>query len=338
MEERLKKLEKESKLLIEKAKNLTDIEDARIKYLGRKGEIPALMKGIKDLPSQEKKKIGQFLNKLRSELEELIKARSNDVGNLNKSLEAKSGATDITLPGKGVPRGRPHTITQIMEQVKGIFLRLGYSVAEGPDVETDYYNFEALNMPPHHAARDMWSTLYISDKALLRTHTSPVQIRVMEKKKPPLAIIAPGRVYRRDADITHSPVFHQLEGLFVDKNITFADLKGTLITFLRELFGSSRKVRFRPSYFPFTEPSAEVDVECILCGGLGCRTCSQTGWLEILGAGMVDPNVFESVGYDPEVYSGFAFGMGIERIAMLKFGIDDIRVFFDNDMRFLKQF
>ncbi len=338
MEERLKKLEKESKSLLEKSRSLNEIENLRIRFLGRKGEISSLLKGLKDLPPPEKKKIGQFLNKLKAELEEGVKAKINEIESLEQDKKEKSKALDITLPGKVIERGRPHPITQVMEEVKSIFLRLGYSIAEGPDVETDYYNFEALNMPPNHAARDMWSTLYVTEKTILRTHTSPVQVRVMEKKKPPLAIIALGRVYRRDADITHSPVFHQVEGLFVDKNITFADLKGTLTVFLRELFGSSRKVRFRPSYFPFTEPSAEVDVECILCGGLGCRTCSETGWLEILGAGMVDPNVFKYVHYDAEKYSGFAFGLGIERIAMLKFGIDDIRVFFDNDLRFLKQF
>jgi phenylalanyl-tRNA synthetase alpha chain len=215
---------------------------------------------------------------------------------------------------------------------------LGFSIAEGPEVETDYYNFEALNIPKDHPSRDMWSTLWIDEERLLRTHTSPVQIRVMEKQKPPLSVIMPGRVYRRDADITHSPVFHQVEGLLVDQNVTFGDLKGVLTAFLHSVFGKNKKVRFRPSYFPFTEPSAEVDVECVMCGGRGCRTCSNTGWLEILGSGMVDPNVFKHVKYDPEKYTGFAFGMGVERIAMLKFGIDDIRLFFENDLRFLRQF
>jgi len=338
MEENLRKLEIESKSMLDSAQTLREIEDVRVKFLGRKGEITNMLKGLKDLPAPQRKETGLFLNKLKDELEGLIKTKLKDIENLEKEKRLKLLAPDLTLPGKGIPRGRPHPITQVMEDVKNIFLRLGYSIALGPDVETDYYNFEALNIPEHHPARDMWSTLYIEDKVVLRTHTSPVQIRVMEKKKPPVAIIVPGRVYRRDADITHSPVFHQLEGLLVDRGVTFADLKGTLITFLRQLFGSSRKVRFRPSFFPFTEPSAEVDVECILCGGLGCRICSGTGWLEILGAGMVDPKVFEYVGYNPEVYSGFAFGLGIERIAMLKFGIDDIRFFFDNDMRFLKQF
>ncbi|MFH1683268.1 MAG: phenylalanine--tRNA ligase subunit alpha, partial [Candidatus Margulisiibacteriota bacterium] len=253
-----------------------------------------------------------------------------------KKIEA--GKLDVTLPGKGIKRGRKHPISTVMDEAKMIFLRLGYEIAEGPDIELDYYNFDGLNIPPHHPSRDAFSTLFITDKVLLRTHTSPVQIRVMEKRKPPLAIIAPGRVYRRDSDATHSPVFHQLEGFLVDDHVTFGDLKGTLTEFLRQMFGLERKVRFRPSFFPFTEPSAEVDVECVLCNGQGCRLCKQTGWLEILGSGMIDPNVFKAVGYNPEKYSGFAFGMGIERIAMLKYGIDNIRLFFENDVRFLEQF
>ncbi|MDD5594600.1 MAG: phenylalanine--tRNA ligase subunit alpha, partial [Candidatus Margulisbacteria bacterium] len=229
-------------------------------------------------------------------------------------------------------------LTQVMEEAKAIFIRMGFEIAEGPEVETDYYNFDGLNIPPHHPSRDMWSTLFIKDDILLRTHTSPVQIRVMEKKKPPLAIIAPGRVYRRDSDASHSPIFQQLEGFLVNKQVTFGDLKGTLTEFLRQMFGKDKNVRFRPSFFPFTEPSAEADVECVLCKGKGCRLCKDTGWIEILGSGMIDPNVFKAVGYDPEKYSGFAFGMGIDRITMLKYGIDNIRLLYENDVRFLEQF
>jgi len=335
MSSKVEQLAAEAKEALGRVSSAEALEAFRIKYIGRKGEISNILKGLKDLDEEERKAVGRDANILKKELEELFSEKNAQLGG---AIRISGKPIDVTLPGFGPERGRLHPITQVFNELKDIFKRLGYSIARGPDVETDYYNFEALNIPADHPARDMWSTLYLEKGALLRTHTSPVQIRVMEKEKPPLAIIVPGRVYRRDADITHSPVFHQLEGLVVDKGINFGHLKGTLTAFLRQVFGGSRKVRFRPSFFPFTEPSAEVDVECILCNGLGCKVCKGTGWLEILGAGMVDPNVFGFVDYDPDEYSGFAFGMGIERIAMLKYGIDDIRLFFENDKRFLKQF
>ena len=316
--------------------SLQKLEEFRILYLGKKGPISEAMKEIPSLPQSERPLFGQEVNKIKKELEE--KLNEKKIGLDSSSKKEVKADFDITLPGKKFPRGKKHPITTTMEELVSIFKRLGFSVATGPDVETEYYNFEALNIPAHHPSRDMWSTFWLENGMLLRTHTSPVQIRTMEKEKPPLAYIIPGRVYRRDADATHSPVFHQLEGLMVDTEMTFSDLKGILSTFLRAVFGNERKVRFRPSYFPFTEPSAEVDVECFVCKGKGCRLCSSSGWLEILGSGMIDPNVFKYVGYDPEKYSGFAFGLGIERIAMLKHGIDDIRLFYENDMRFLAQF
>jgi phenylalanyl-tRNA synthetase alpha chain len=333
--ERIKAIAEEAKASLQNAATAEELEAFRIKYLGRKGELSNILKGMKDLPPEERKEIGRAANVLKRELEEFFAQKTAGVSSARRG---PAKPIDVTLPGFRTERGRLHPITQVLNDVKDIFKRLGYSIATGPEVETDYYNFEALNIPPDHPSRDMWATLYTEDGNLLRTHTSPVQIRVMEKRKPPVAIIVPGRVYRRDADVTHSPVFHQLEGLLVDRGINFGHLKGTLTAFLKQCFGGSRKVRFRPSYFPFTEPSAEVDVECILCNGLGCKVCKGTGWLEILGAGMVDPNVFKHVKYDTDEYSGFAFGMGIERIAMLKYGIDDIRLFFENDLRFLKQF
>ena len=338
MEEKINGIKERAASEIKASGSTGALEELRIKYLGKKGEITELVKTLKDLADEEKPRIGKLINELKNATEELIKSRSEELGNIEKSSRMRSGVIDVTLPERGIKHGRIHPITRTLEEVKNIFKGLGYSIVEGPDIETDYYNFEALNIQKDHPARDMHDTFYISKDLLLRTHTSPVQVRVMEKEKPPLAVIVPGRVYRRDADITHSPVFHQLEGFLVDKNITFGNLKGTLTYFLHEVFGKDHRVRFRPSFFPFTEPSAEVDVECMICGGVGCRTCSNTGWLEILGAGMIDPNVFKYVKYDPEEYSGFAFGMGIERIAMLKYGIDDIRLFFENDMRFLRQF
>jgi len=309
-----------------------------VRYLGKKGLLTELTRNLGSLSPEERPRFGAALNEVKTKIEDLINNKKSILENAAVSQKLKGEVLDITLPGVGVKRGKLHPITQVMDELIDIFQRLGFSIAEGPEVETDYYNFEALNIPKDHPSRDMWSTLWIDEDKLLRTHTSPVQIRVMEKQKPPLSVIMPGRVYRRDADITHSPVFHQVEGLLVDRDVTFGDLKGTLTTFLHSVFGKNKKVRFRPSYFPFTEPSAEVDVECMMCSGAGCRTCSNTGWLEILGSGMVDPNVFKYVKYDPEKYTGFAFGMGVERIAMLKFGIDDIRLFFENDLRFLRQF
>jgi phenylalanyl-tRNA synthetase alpha chain len=338
MVERIKAIEQEALGALESVNDLTALDQLRVRYLGKKGLLTELTRNLGSLSPEERPRFGAALNEVKTKIEDLINNKKSILENAAVSQKLKGEVLDITLPGVGIARGKLHPITQVMDELIDIFQRLGFSIAEGPEVETDYYNFEALNIPKDHPSRDMWSTLWIDEERLLRTHTSPVQIRVMEKQKPPLSVIMPGRVYRRDADITHSPVFHQVEGLLVDQNVTFGDLKGVLTAFLHSVFGKNKKVRFRPSYFPFTEPSAEVDVECMMCSGAGCRTCSNTGWLEILGSGMVDPNVFKHVKYDPEKYTGFAFGMGVERIAMLKFGIDDIRLFFENDLRFLRQF
>ncbi|MDI6731582.1 MAG: phenylalanine--tRNA ligase subunit alpha [Candidatus Margulisbacteria bacterium] len=338
MQEKIKQIESEAIQAINNAQSLPSLDDARVRFLGKNSEFMSLLKSLGDLPIEMRPQAGALLNTVKTKLENALRDKKIVLLQQDQQKKIAAGKIDVTLPGKGIRRGKIHPITQVMEEAKGIFLRLGFEIAEGPDIELEYYNFDGLNIPPHHPSRDMWSTLFIKDDVLLRTHTSPVQIRVMEKRKPPLAIIAPGRVYRRDYDATHSPVFHQLEGFLVDQHVTFGDLKGTLTEFLRQIFGKDKNVRFRPSFFPFTEPSAEVDVECVMCSGKGCRLCKDTGWLEILGSGMIDPNVFKAVSYDPEKYSGFAFGMGIERIAMLKFGVDNIRLFYENDLRFLEQF
>jgi phenylalanyl-tRNA synthetase alpha chain len=332
----VKSLESAALKDIRQTRTPEELELLRVKYLGRKGDLTQILRGLKDQDPEMRRKLGQEANRVKEALE----------GALDQALSALktaarlagTPAVDVTLPGRRRPRGRLHPLNQIMAEVCDIFLHLGFEAVEGPEVELDWYNFEALNLPPDHPARDMQDTFYFSDQVLLRTHTSPMQIRTMEKRQPPVRIIAPGKVYRRDSDITHSPMFHQVEGLLVDKGVTFADLKGVLTAFVHQMFGPEVGVRFRPSYFPFTEPSAEVDIECVMCGGHGCRVCQATGWLEVLGSGMVHPAVFEAVGYDPETYTGFAFGLGIERIAMLKYGVDDIRLFFDNDLRFLRQF
>jgi len=338
MQDKVRQIESEGLSAINNAQDVGALEEARIKYLGKKSEFTQLLRSLGTLSQEERPIMGQLINAVKGKLDQAYKSKKIILSQAELSKKIDASRVDVTLPGKGIKRGRFHPITTVMEEAKMIFQRLGYEIAEGPDVELDYYNFDGLNIPPHHPSRDAFGTFFIDDKVLLRTHTSPVQIRVMEKKKPPLAIVAPGRVYRRDDDATHSPIFYQLEGFLVDKNITFGDLKGTLTEFLRQMFGLKRNVRFRPSFFPFTEPSAEVDVECVMCNGRGCRLCKGTGWLEILGSGMIDPNVFKAVGYDPEKVSGFAFGMGIERIAMLKYGIDNIRLFYENDLRFLEQF
>lgn len=338
MQDKITQIENEALRAINEAQSIHSLEDVRIKFLGKKSEFMSLLKSLGTLPPEQRPQIGALINQTKEKLVKALRDKKIILTKTELSKKIEASKVDVTLPGKGIRRGKYHPITKIMEEAKMIFLRLGYEIAEGPDIELDYYNFDGLNIPPHHPSRDAFSTLFITDEVLLRTHTSPVQIRVMEKRKPPLAIVAPGRVYRRDSDATHSPVFHQLEGFLVDKKVTFGDLKGTLTEFLRQMFGLQRKVRFRPSFFPFTEPSAEVDVECVMCNGKGCRLCKQTGWLEILGSGMIDPNVFKAVKYNPEKYSGLAFGMGIERIAMLKYGIDNIRLFYENDARFLEQF
>lgn len=321
------------------AVSLDDLDKVRIAYLGKKGQITEGLKSLGGLTIEERPIEGAKINSVKQAVEQALKEKKKNLTAVLVSEKIESGKIDVTLPGKGIKQGRLHPLTQTMEGAKRIFLSLGYEIAEGPEIELDYYNFDGLNIPPHHPSRDAFSTLFINDKVLLRTHTSPVQVRVMEKRKPPLAIVAPGRVYRRDTpDASHSPVFQQLEGFLVDENITFGDLKGTLTEFLQQMFGQDRQVRFRPSFFPFTEPSAEVDVQCVLCDGQGCRLCKQTGWLEILGCGLIDPNVFKAVGYDSEKYTGFAFGMGIERIHMLKSGVDNIRLYYENNLRFLEQF
>jgi phenylalanyl-tRNA synthetase alpha chain len=338
MQDKIKQLKEEALKAIGETQTVAALEEARVKYSGKKSELQEFLKSLGQAAPEDRPKLGAMVNEAKSAIELALGGRKAVLQNSEQTKKIAAEKVDITMPGKGIRRGHLHPLTQVMEEAKGIFIRMGFEIAEGPEVETDYYNFDGLNIPPHHPSRDMWSTLFIKDDVLLRTHTSPVQIRVMEKRKPPLAIIAPGRVYRRDSDATHSPIFHQLEGFLVNKNVTFGDLKGTLTEFLRQIFGKEKNVRFRPSFFPFTEPSAEVDVECVLCKGKGCRLCKETGWLEILGSGMIDPNVFKAVGFDPEKYSGFAFGMGIDRIAMLKYGIDNIRLLYENDVRFLEQF
>jgi len=337
---RLKELEDEAREKIEGVSSLDELKTLKVRYLGKKGELTALLRSLGSAPPEERPVIGKKANELRELLERAIESKEQTLRDLQKKDKWEQDRIDVTLPGRPVELGQKHPLTMINDEIKDIFLGLGFQIAYGPEIETDYYNFEALNMPEDHPARDMQDSYYITPQLLLRTHTSPVQIRAMEKQAPklPVRIIAPGKVYRRDDDATHSPMFHQCEGLVVDTDITFADLKGTLLLFAREMFGPEQKIRLRPSYFPFTEPSAEVDISCIMCGGLGCRVCSSTGWLEILGSGMVHPNVLEVSGYDPRSVTGFAFGMGVERIAMLKYGIGDLRHFFSNDLRFLKQF
>ncbi|MBI5657869.1 MAG: phenylalanine--tRNA ligase subunit alpha [Geobacter sp.] len=310
----------------------------RVKYLGKKGELTAVMKGVGSLPPEERPRLGQVVNSIRDLLDERLEAAQIEIRNRVTAERLQSERLDVSLPGRQYPRGTKHPVTLVIEEVSEIFAGLGFQVAEGPEVELDYYNFEALNFPKDHPARDMQDTFFVENNLLLRTHTSPVQIRTMLKHAPPVRVIAPGTVYRCDSDATHSPMFHQIEGFMVDKRITFADLKGILTIFVTQYFGKGIGVRLRPSFFPFTEPSAEVDIACVICKGKGCRVCKQSGWLEILGAGMVDPEVFRHVQYDPESVTGFAFGMGIERIAMLKYGISDMRLLFENDLRFLRQF
>jgi phenylalanyl-tRNA synthetase alpha chain len=338
MEQELQSLTHKAKASLETLTELSQLEDFRIQYLGRKGKFSTIMRQLGTVAKEDRPRLGQLANSVKADIEKLFEEKQ-------ASLLATSAATgdstkrpDLTLPGRRPEGGRLHPVTKVMNEVCAIFENLGFSVAEGPDIELDYYNFEALNIPAHHPARDMHDTFYVSDSILLRTHTSPMQARIMETQQPPLRVIAPGKVYRCDSDITHTPMFHQVEGFLVDKDVSFADLKGVLTVFTQKMFERDLELRFRPSFFPFTEPSAEVDIACVICEGAGCRVCKKTGWLEILGSGMIDPEVFKMVGYDPEVYSGFAFGLGIERIAMLKYGIDDIRLFYENDLRFLSQF
>ncbi len=316
-----------------------NLEQIKIKYLGKKGELTAVLRGMGALTPEERPVIGQMANEVREAIESAINEKATELQ--AKALDAKLKAEklDVTMPGTPSPVGHIHPLTRAQRELENIFIGMGFSIVEGPEVELDYYNFQALNIPENHPARDTQDTFYITDNILLRSQTSPVQVRAMEHQKPPIRIISPGRVYRSDAlDATHSPLFHQLEGLVVDKGITMGDLKGTLAVFAKKMFGEETKIRFRPHHFPFTEPSAEVDVSCFVCGGKGCRLCKGEGWIEILGAGMVHPFVLSNCGIDPEEYSGFAFGLGIERITMARYGIDDIRLFYENDERFLEQF
>ncbi len=323
---------------ISKASTEREISEIRVKYLGKKGSITQILKSLGTLPESERREMGQRANRLKESTETRIEEALLRIRDRERREALERDKIDVTLPGRRTPVGKRHPLTQILDAIIDIFSRLGFEVVEGPEVELDYYNFEALNIPKGHPAREMQATFFFSDDVVLRTHTSPVQARTMEQKRPPVRVISPGAVYRCDSDPSHSPMFHQVEGLLVDKGITFADLKGVLTVFVHQMFGRETKLRFRPSFFPFTEPSAEIDIECFICGGKGCGVCSNTGWLEILGSGMVDPAVYQFVNYDPEEVTGFAFGMGIERIAMLKFGINDIRLFFTNDLRFLRQF
>lgn len=340
MREQLAAIRKEAIADFSRADGIEGLNDFRVKYLGKKGSLTAVLRGMGALSAEERPQIGQVVNEIRAELEGLISTRMAELKTAEMNTRLSSERIDVTLPGRSHQLGHKHPLTLTLNRIKTIFMRMGFTVADGPEVESDYYNFEALNLPQDHPARDMQDSFYITEDILLRTHTSPVQVRTLQSVEPnqPVRIIVPGKVYRRDYDATHSPMFHQVEGLVVDKGIRFSDLKGTLQLFAREIFGSDVNIRLRPSFFPFTEPSAEVDVSCVMCKGKGCRVCKGTGWLEILGSGMVHPRVLEMSGFDPNKVSGFAFGMGVERIAMLVYGIDDLRLFFDNDSRFLRQF
>jgi len=338
MREQLEQMKDEALRCIEQASGENALQDVRVRFLGRKGELTGLMKGLGALSQDERPIVGQLVNAIKDEIESRLEYALKSTRDREVQQRLQSERIDVSLPGRRLSCGTKHPITLVIEEVCDIFAGLGFSVAEGPEIEHDWYNFEALNFPPEHPARDMQDTFFVDNNLLLRTHTSPVQIRTMLKQKPPVRIIAPGTVYRCDSDATHSPMFHQIEGLMVDKGVTFGDLKGMLTVFTNQLFGQKTGVRLRPSFFPFTEPSAEVDIACVICGGKGCRVCKQSGWLEILGCGMVHPTVLQNGGYDPRVYSGFAFGLGPERIAMLKYKIEDIRYFWGNDLRFLEQF
>jgi len=351
MQERLKSLAEVARAEIAKVSEPAQVEELRVRYLGKKGELSTVLGGMGKLSPDERRKLGEVANSVKAELEGLLAEAAQRAEDFKLEAELRGPKLDVTLPGRSLPLGKRHPVSRTLEDIVRTFSRLGFEVAQGPEIELDFFNFEALNFPPDHPARDMQDTFWVDaswvqregadhpdNPVLLRTHTSPVQIRAMRAQKPPLRIVMPGRVFRKDSDITHTPQFHQVEGLMVDKDVTFAELKGTLDAFVKAFFGSETKTRFRPSFFPFTEPSAEVDISCVLCAGKGCRVCKSTGWLEILGSGMVHPNVFTASGYDPKEVTGFAFGMGVERVAMLRHGIDDLRMMFENDVRFLEQF
>jgi phenylalanyl-tRNA synthetase alpha chain len=323
---------------IRSASDVKTLEDLRVHVLGRSGELTEVLKSLGTLPQEERPAMGALANQAKNYIIEMIDKKRAELGLLQQNKLEQSGRLDVTLPGRRPATGTTHPVSQIQSEIVRIFRKAGFSVVLGPEIETDYYNFEALNMPAAHPARDMQDTFYLANDRLLRTHTSAVQVRTMERMKPPVAVIATGKVYRRDSDMSHIPMFQQVEGFLVDKKTNFANLKGVLTFLLNELFGTDLKVRFRPSYFPYTEPSAEVDVQCVSCRGKGCQTCKHTGWIEILGSGMVHPAVFHAVKYDPEIYQGFAFGIGVERVAMLKYQVNDIRLFYENDIRFLDEF
>jgi phenylalanyl-tRNA synthetase alpha chain len=335
VEKTIEQIKEEALKSLETASDTESIRSLSVRYLGRKGLVTQYLRHIPELPAAERPQAGKKANEVKNILDAAFKEA---LKRLEESASLSGEGIDVSLPGRITDRGFLHPITQICGEICDILSGMGFDIVEGPEVELDYYNFESLNFPKDHPARDMQDTFFVSDNVVLRTHTSPLQVRVMEKQKPPVRVIAPGKVYRCDSDLTHTPMFHQVEGLLVDENVSFGDLKGTLTTFVHRMFDEQTSLRFRPSFFPFTEPSAEVDILCVMCRGKGCRVCSQTGWLEVLGSGMVHPAVFENVGYDTSRYTGFAFGMGVERIAMLKYGIDDIRKFFENDFRFLRQF
>jgi len=340
MQQQLRLLREKAVAEFEKCLSLEELNELRVKYLGKKGALTQILRKMGELSAEERPLLGRLANQIRDELEKQIAISREKFKKEEMAAALLRESIDLTLPGLGPELGREHPLNIVLEEIEEIFLGMGFTIAEGPEIELDYYNFEALNIPKDHPAREMQDSFYISPEVLLRTHTSPVQVRTMEKAAPqlPVKIIVPGKVYRRDDDATHSPMFHQVEGLLIDKKVRLSDLKGVLLEFARRMFGPEQKIRLRPSFFPFTEPSAEVDISCVMCAGAGCRTCGQTGWIEVLGSGMVHPRVLEMGGYQPEEVSGFAFGMGVERIAMLKYGIKDLRAFFDNDLRFLEQF
>jgi len=315
-----------------------EVENLRVHYLGKKGVVTEQLKRLGGLPAEERPRVGQWVNEAKETLQAALTARKHELEKGERQTRLAAETIDVTLPGRGLRLGGRHPVSRTLERLEELFLRMGFEIADGPEIEDDFHNFEALNIPPTHPARAMHDTFYFADGHLLRTHTSPVQIRHMRAHKPPLRVIAPGRVYRCDSDVTHTPMFHQIEGLMVDEDVGFADLKGLLADFLAQFFERPLKVRFRPSFFPFTEPSAEVDIECVICGGSGCRVCKQSGWLEVLGCGMVHPDVFRHVGIDSERFTGFAFGLGVERLTMLRYGVNDLRLFYENDLRFLQQF
>ena len=337
--EALAALEQQAREAVDKAADLKALDEIRVHYLGKKGVLTQQLKQLGKLPPEQRPEAGQAINVAKKQVQESIEARKQCLQNAELEQQLAAEKIDVSLPGRGQHIGGIHPVTRTLQRIRHLFSSMGFESVEGPEIEDDYHNFEALNIPEHHPARAMHDTFYIDAHHVLRTHTSPVQIRVMETQKPPFRIMAPGRVYRCDSDLTHTPMFHQVEGLLVDENVSFADLKGMLEEFLKHFFErDDLGVRFRPSYFPFTEPSAEVDIECVICSGEGCRVCSQSGWLEVLGCGMVHPNVFKHVDVDNEQYTGLAFGMGVERLAMLKYGVNDLRLFFENDLQFLRQF